>query len=82
MLTAEITYFLYGAGFGSLTAFMSTFIACLAYSRMSGMPSPTGVVHTPAMMSEPLPFHIKDDRNEASLERQLLGRDQVDGLGR
>ena len=81
MLTAEITYFLYGAAFGSLTTFLSCFVACYAYSRMTGLPSPTGHVIMPAM-AEPLPFHIKDEHNEASLERQLLARDSVEGLGR
>lgn len=74
----ELNYFLYGVAFGAVVSFAACFVACVAYSRMSGHPSPTGHITQP----EPLPFYIKDDRGESQLEKQLLGRDQIDGLGR
>ena len=77
----DLEMFLYGTAFGAGVSFLACFLACVAYSRMSGHPSPTGVVHMPAMQ-EPLPFYLKDDRAEATIERSLLGRDTVEGLGR
>ena len=73
-----IDYFLYGTAFGMTVSFGAMYLACMAYSRMSGRPSPMGTVATP----EPLPFHIQDDRNEAALERQIIARDTIEGLGR
>ena len=53
-----------------------TFIVAWSYSRVSGLPSPTGRTY----QSEPLPFIVKDDRAEAAIERKYL--DETPGSGR
>lgn len=78
---ADFYYFLVGVGLGVTVSFGACFVACIAYSRMSGRPGPTGHV----ARTEALPFILKDDRAEARIEREAseaFARDQVDGLGR
>lgn len=80
-MITDLSAFLYGVLFGAGVSFASCFVACMAYSRITGLPSPTGHIPVP----QALPFIVKDENAEARIEREaveLFARDQVPGIGR
>ncbi len=71
--------FIVGALFGGAVSLAAAYISAFAVTRIARLPSPTGQTFTPGM-TEPLPFFLKTDANEAKIEREYT--DAPAGLGR
>jgi hypothetical protein len=71
--------FILGALFGGALVLCASFLVAWAITRIARLPSPTGVVYQPPP-SEPLPFVITNDAQDARHERKFL--DAPEGLGR
>lgn len=70
--------FISGFIFGCLLTLGITYAVAWAYSRVTRLPSPSGVMPPPAA---PLPYTMTSEANEAKIERQYFS-DGPAGLGR
>lgn len=71
--------FVIGALFGGAVVLCATFIVAWSLTRITRLPSPTGVIYQPPP-AESLPFVVTNDAQEARNERKYL--DAPEGLGR